>query len=98
PDVGPSPPVEDLGPVSGKLRIDFGHEALAPLEQDEPDFVAIDVLVHGSDPVRERGQLAEQFHTDQPAADDREGELSTLAVGVRLDVGALEPLNDMVAE
>src|SRR5262249_16072556 len=82
----------------GKLGINFRHQALAPLDQDEPKFVATDVVVQGSDPVRKRGQLAEKFHTDQPAADDHKGELSALAVAVRLDVGALEPLDNMVAE
>src|SRR5262249_44235735 len=46
----------------------------------------------------ECGQLAEQLNTDQPAADDDEGELAALAFGVPLDVGALETLDDVVAE
>src|SRR5262249_9914382 len=74
------------------------HEPVAALEEDEPDLVAVDVLVHGGDPVREGGQLAEQLNTDQPAADYDESELAALARGVPLDVGALEPLDDVVAE
>jgi hypothetical protein len=68
------------------------------VKQEEPDLVAVDVLVQRRDPVRERGQFAEQLHADQPAADYHEGELPALALGVRLDVGALEALDDVVAE
>ena len=56
------------------------------------------MLEKGRDPIREGGQLAEQLHPNQPAADDHEGELPALARGIRLDVGALEPLDDVVAE
>ena len=98
PDVGPAPLAEHPGPVVRQLRVDFRHDAVARLEQDETNLVAIHVLVKGRDPVRESGQLAEQLHADQPAADDHEREQSAFALGVGLHVGALETLDDVVAE
>ena len=44
------------------------------------------------------GQLAEQFHPDQSAADDHEGELPAFALRVGLHVRSLETLDDVVAE
>ena len=70
----------------------------AALEQDEADLVAIHVLVKRRDPVHESGQLAEQLHADQSAADDREREQAAFALRVGLHVGALETLDDVVAE
>ena len=94
----PRRPPSTRGPVIRQLRVDLRHDAVAPLEQDEADLVAAHVLVKRRDPVHERGQLAEQLHPDQPAADDHEREQSAFALGVRLHVGPLEPLDDVVAE
>src|SRR5262249_55559657 len=44
------------------------------------------------------GQFAEQLHANEPAADDHEGELAALPLRVSLHVGALEPLDDVIAE
>ena len=89
-------PQGNLGPVIGQGRINLRHDATARFEQNEPDLVAVDVLVQGCDSGGERGQLAEELHADQPAADNHEGELPAFPRGVRLDVGALEPFDDMV--
>ena len=67
-------------------------------EQDEPDLVPVNVFVQRRDFVRECRQLAEQLHPNQPPADDHECEMPTLTIRVRLDVGALEPFDDVVAE
>ena len=56
------------------------------------------MLVEGRDAVHEGGQLAEQLHPDQPAADDHEREELRFASRVGFHVGALEPLDDVVAE
>ena len=61
-NVGAAPRAEDPGPVVGQLRVDLRHDAVASLEQDEPDLVAVDVLEKGRDPIREGVQLAEQLH------------------------------------
>ena len=68
------------------------------LEQEETDLVAAHVPVKRRDPVHEGGQLAEQLHADQPAADDHEREQSAFAPRVGLHVGSLEALDDVVAE
>jgi len=62
------------------------------------DFSAIHVLVERRDPVHEGDQLAEQFHPDEAAADDHEREESRFALRVGFNVGALEPLDDVVAK
>src|SRR5262249_29468430 len=67
-------------------------------EQEEADLVAIHVLVKRRDPVHESGQLAEQLHADQSAADDREREQSAFALQVGLHVGSLEAFDHVVAE
>jgi hypothetical protein len=56
------------------------------------------VLVKRRDAVNECGQLAEQLHSDQSAANDREREQSAFALRVSLHVGPLEALDHVVAE
>ena len=98
PDVGPAPLAEHPDAVIRQRRVDFRHDAVAGLEQEEADLVAVHVLVKGRDPIHEGGQLAEQLHPDQAAADDREREQSAFLPGVGFHVGSLEALDDVVAE
>jgi hypothetical protein len=97
-DVGAAPLVEHPGAVVRQLRVDFRHDAVAGLEQNEADLVAVHVLVKGRYSIHESGQLAEQLHPDQPAANDYERKHSALDLRVGFHVGALEALDDMVAE
>jgi len=47
-------------------------------------------LYKGAIPSANAVSSPNSFHPDQPAADDHERELPSLAPGVRLDVGPLE--------
>ena len=56
------------------------------------------MLVERRDPIHECGQLAEEFHSDQSAADDHEGELPAFALRVGLHVRSLETFDHVVTE
>jgi hypothetical protein len=45
--------------VFRQRRVDFRHEPVAALDQQEADFVALDVLVERRDAIYEGRQLAE---------------------------------------
>ena len=98
PDVRPTPLAEHPGPIICKFGVDFRHDAVAALEHEKADLVAAEVFVKRRDPVRECGHLAEQFHPDQSAADDREGEEAAFALRVGFHVGTLEALDHVIAE
>ena len=82
---------------AGREEAEVLHE-VAGFEQEEADLAAVHMLVKGRDAVHKGGQLAEQFHPDQPAADDHESEELRFPLRVGLHVGALETLDDVVAE
>ena len=98
PDVGPGPAAQDPDSVVGQPGIHLGHDALAALEQDAPYLLATHVSVERRDRVHERGQLTEQLHADQPAADDHERQQCTLSLGVRFLVRALEAFDHVVPQ
>ena len=98
PDIGPPPRAEHPGSIIRECGVDFRHDAVAALEQEEPDLVAVQVFVQRRYPVDKGGQLAEQLHPDQSAADDREREHLAFAPRVGLHVGALETFDHVVAE
>src|SRR6516162_11485890 len=95
-DIRSAPPGEHPGPVVREFRIDLRHEAIAPLQHDEPDLVTIHMLVKSCDAVGKSSQLTEQLDPDQPAADDHEGELPAFTFRIDFHVGTLEALDDVV--
>ena len=92
------PLCEHSDAIRSQRRIDFRHDPIAGLEQDEADLAAIHIPIEMPDTIDERGQLAEQLHPDQSAADDYKGEKLRFPLQIGLHVGPLEPLDDVVAE
>src|SRR5262245_34280240 len=97
-DICAAPAAEDTRPVGCQFRVDFRHDVVATLKQNESDLGPIHLSVKGRNAVNECSQLAEQLDPNQPAANDREREQMSLALWVRLHVGALKALDQVVSE
>ena len=59
PEFRPSPPTQNTGSIIRQLCVDFRHDAVTRLEEDEPDLVTAHMSVKWSDLVHQRGQFAE---------------------------------------
>ncbi len=79
-------------------RVSPRQDALGGLQEMAADLAAPHPRVVAHDLVGEGGHLAEQLHSDQAAAHHHEAEQAALALGIELDVGALEALDHVVAQ
>ena len=85
--------------ADGRERgVDLRQDAGAGLEQVEAELVAAEARIVAQDVLGERGELAEQLDTDQPAADHDEGEAPAAELRVRRGIGPLELLDHVVPD
>jgi hypothetical protein len=97
-DEAAAAPPEDVGGIASEVFLHFGEDAVVGFDEEEADKLAGDAGVIAEEVVGELGELAEEFDSDQPAADDDEGEEFSAEGGIFFDVGLLEEVDHGVAE
>jgi hypothetical protein len=91
-------PVEKANGVLGKRFGNFGHDAVAGLDEEQLHFIAADTGVVADDFIHEGGELTEDLSADKPPTDDDHGEEAPAGIGICFDIGALEAFDEVIAQ